>query len=502
MLTYSFTDTEGLSLYEYIYKCIKEDIITGKLTANEKLPSKRVFAKNHGISTVTVENAYGQLMAEGYIYSEPKKGFFVSPIENYIEDTIIKEPYKPESSSNTQNSHGSQNIGRDLADSSSFYNYNSDDQHPVIDFISSKTPADNFPFATWSKIMRQTLGEQEEKLLSKPSAGGVWPLREAIARHLHDFRGISVHPEQIIVGAGTEYLYGLIVQLLGRDKTYGLENPCSNKIRNIYQSLDVKTMPIEMDDEGILPEQEGLKKSDVIQISPSHHFPTGVVTSISRRYAILGWANESGDRYIIEDDYDSEFRFTGKPILPLLCASKNENVIYINSFSKTLSPSFRISYMVLPKKLSEKFNSKFNFCSCTVNSFEQYALADFIKEEHYSKHIIRMKNYYRNLRNELIFKIENSELKNFVKIHEENSGLHFLISINSKFSGKTLEMRLKKNGIKISALKDFFYELEDFSIFSEYSKSFPIDKTFVINYSGIEKQKIPKTVELILKSIR
>ena len=125
MLTYSFTDTEGLSLYEYIYKCIKEDIITGKLTANEKLPSKRVFAKNHGISTVTVENAYGQLMAEGYIYSEPKKGFFVSPIENYIEDTIIKEPYKPESSSNTQNSHGSQNIGRDLADSSSFYNYNS-----------------------------------------------------------------------------------------------------------------------------------------------------------------------------------------------------------------------------------------------------------------------------------------------------------------------------------------------------------------------------------------
>ena len=249
---------------------------------------------------------------------------------------------------------------------------------------------------------------------------------------------------------------------------------------------------------------EALKKinASVVHVTPSHRFPTGIVMPVKRRMELLFWAQEKKDRYIIEDDYDSEFRFTGKPILPLLCASKNENVIYINSFSKTLSPSFRISYMVLPKKLSEKFNSKFNFCSCTVNSFEQYALADFIKEEHYSKHIIRMKNYYRNLRNELIFKIENSELKNFVKIHEENSGLHFLISINSKFSGKTLEMRLKKNGIKISALKDFFYELEDFSIFSEYSKSFPIDKTFVINYSGIEKQKIPKTVELILKSIR
>ena len=484
MLTYSFTDTEGLSLYEYIYKCIKEDIITGKLTANEKLPSKRVFAKNHGISTVTVENAYGQLMAEGYIYSEPKKGFFVSPIENYIEDTIIKEPYKSESSSNTQNSHGSQNIGRDLADSSSFYNYNSDDQHPVIDFISSKTPADNFPFATWSKIMRQTLGEQEEKLLSKPSAGGVWPLREAIARHLHDFRGISVHPEQIIVGAGTEYLYGLIVQLLGRDKTYGLENPCSNKIRNIYQSLDVKTMPIEMDDEGILSEQEGLKESDVIQISPSHHFPTGVVTSISRRYAILGWANESDDRYIIEDDYDSEFRLQGRPIPSLFSIDTSGKVIYFNTFSKTLASTIRISYMVLPYSLLERFKSALGFYSCTVSNFEQYALATFIMDGYLERHINRMRIQYKAIRDQLIDQIKSSWLAPYISISQENAGLHFLLDIDTDMTDEQLKEKALDMGIAVSFLSDYYDK-------TATGPAYLSDRhVAVINYSGLDSSGV------------
>ena len=482
MLTYSFTDTEGLSLYEYIYKCIKEDIIAGKLTANEKLPSKRVFAKNHGISTVTVENAYGQLMAEGYIYSEPKKGFFVSPIENYIEDTIAKEPYKAESSNNMANSYNSRDINGTSTDFSDMGN--DGNQHPAIDFISSRTPAGNFPFATWSKIMRQTLGEQEEKLLSKPSAGGVWPLREAIARHLYDFRGISVNPEQIIVGAGTEYLYGLIVQLLGRDKTYGLENPCSNKIRNIYQSLDVKTMPIEMDDEGILPEQEALKESDVIQISPSHHFPTGVVTSISRRYAILGWANESDDRYIIEDDYDSEFRLQGRPIPSLFSIDTSEKVIYFNTFSKTLASTIRISYMVLPYSLLERFKSALGFYSCTVSNFEQYALATFIMDGYLERHINRMRIQYKAIRDQLIDQIKSSWLAPYISISQENAGLHFLLDIDTDMTDEQLKEKALDMGIAVSFLSDYYDK-------TATGPAYLSDRhVAVINYSGLDSSGV------------
>lgn len=482
MLTYSFTDTEGLSLYEYIYKCIKEDIIAGKLTANEKLPSKRVFAKNHGISTVTVENAYGQLMAEGYIYSKPKKGFFVSPIENYIEDTIAKEPYKAESSNNMADSYNSRDISGTSTDFSDMGN--DDNQHPVIDFISSRTPAGNFPFATWSKIMRQTLGEQEEKLLSKPSAGGVWPLREVIARHLYDFRGISVNPEQIIVGAGTEYLYGLIVQLLGRDKTYGLENPCSNKIRNIYQSLDVKTMPIEMDDEGILPEQEALKESDVIQISPSHHFPTGVVTSISRRYAILGWANESDDRYIIEDDYDSEFRLQGRPIPSLFSIDTSGKVIYFNTFSKTLASTIRISYMVLPYSLLERFKSALGFYSCTVSNFEQYALATFIMDGYLERHINRMRIQYKAIRDQLIDQIKSSWLAPYISISQENAGLHFLLDIDTDMTDEQLKEKALDMGIAVSFLSDYYDK-------TATGPAYLSDRhVAVINYSGLDSSGV------------
>ena len=474
MFTCDFSKKGTMTFCDFLIESIKSKIIDGTLSPNEKLPSKRTLSSHLGVSVITVQNAYSELISQGYIFSIEKKGFFVTELPKEIKSlssNSYKQNFKKEKSIKKINSKTKEKI--------------------FIDLKSNSIGWEKFPFSIWSKIMRKVLNSPHENLLKSQPLQGTLELREAICKHLKSFKNIEAVPEQIVVGAGTEMLYSFVVYLLGNEKVYAVENPGYKKIAQIFEMNGARTEHIPIDKNGL--NIEALKKinASVVHVTPSHHFPTGIVMPVKRRMELLFWAQEKKDRYIIEDDYDSEFRFTGKPILPLLCASKNENVIYINSFSKTLSPSFRISYMVLPKKLSEKFNSKFNFCSCTVNSFEQYALADFIKEEHYSKHIIRMKNYYRNLRNELIFKIENSELKNFVKIHEENSGLHFLISINSKFSGKTLEMRLKKNGIKISALKDFFYELEDFSIFSECSKSFPIDKTFVINYSGIEKQKIP-----------
>lgn len=484
MFTCDFSKKGSMTFCDFLIESIKSKIIDGSLKPNEKLPSKRSLSAHLGVSVITVQNAYSELISQGYIFSIEKKGFFVTELPKENKAAFLgtcKQNLRKEKKTADSTSKSKEKI--------------------FVDLKSNSIGLEKFPFSIWSKIMRKILNTSHENLLKSQPLQGALELREAICKHLKSFKNIEAAPEQIIVGAGTEMLYSFVVHLLGNEKIYAVENPGYKKIAHIFEMNGAKTVHIPIDKNGL--SIDALKKTNasVVHVTPSHHFPTGIVMPVKRRMELLFWAQEKDDHYIIEDDYDSEFRFTGKPIQPLLCASKNENVIYINSFSKTLSPSFRISYMVLPKNLSKKFNSKFSFCSCTVNSFEQYALADFIKEEHYSKHIIRMKNYYRNLRNELIFKIENSELKKFVKIHEENSGLHFLLSINSRLSGKALETKLKKNGIKISALKDFFYENEEFSIFPE-DISFSIDKTFVVNYSGIEKQKIPKTVELILESIK
>lgn len=461
MLTYSFTDRKDESLYEYLYKCIRNDIVAGILQPNEKLPSKRAFANNHGVSVITVENTYAQLMAEGYIYSRPKSGFYVSAIDSNIKIEDVKSDI-----------------------------INTDKNEPVseyINLVSNHTLPESFPFSIWTKLVRKTLIENESKLLISPPVGGVMELRSAISRHLRDFRGIICEPEQIVIGAGTEYLYGLIVQLLGRDKIYGLENPSSKKIRNIYQSLGVKVSSLSMDEEGIKLTPENLTVPDVLHISPSHHFPTGYVMSVSRRYGALQWANESSNRYIIEDDYDSEFRLQGKPIPSLFSMDTTNKVIYFNTFSKSLASTIRISYMVLPVPLLELFNSKLGFYACTVSNFEQYTLADFINEHYFDKHINRMRKQYRKLRDMLIDRIKESRIGNSVQIMEENAGLHFILSISTRKNDKILKERALEQGVLVAFLSEYCsYDYNQ--DLSEY------DHKAIINFSGLADKDIDEVV--------
>ena len=317
MLTYSFVDLGSDSLYEHLYKSIKNDIINGKLRAGDKLPSKRSFAKNLNISTITVENAYAQLMAEGYIYSIPKKGYFISEVKSFKEakarekrETVLPVPEEP---------------------------------HYFADFISNRTNHENFPFSVWAKLVREMVSGESATLLQPPPVGGIPELRKAIADHLYAFRGIGVSPEQIIIGAGTEYLYGLLIQLFGNTAIYAIEDPGYAKISKIYESHGVRVRHIPMDENGIRTEVLEASASDILHLSPSHHYPTGIVTSISRRYELLGWASKSEKRYIIEDDYDSEFRLLGRPIPALQSIDVMDKVIYMNTFSKSLSSTIRIS---------------------------------------------------------------------------------------------------------------------------------------------------------------
>ena len=465
MLTYSFENRNGMSLYEYLYNCIKEDILSFRLAPDEKLPSKRTLAKNLNISTITVETAYGQLTAEGYIYSVPKSGFYVSHIAS--SKAVREAESEAASGSPTEKS-----------------------EELFADFVKNNAASDNFPFVTWTKLMRETMSDEQKNLMVSSPSVGIYELRKAIADYLFQFRGMKVSADRIIIGAGTEYLYSLIIQLLGRGKRYALEDPGYRKIYHIYKANEVDCVHVPLDSQGIDVDMLEKSRADVLHISPSHHFPTGIVTPVSRRYELLSWASKSKDRYIIEDEYDSEFRLLGKPIPSLQSIDVLEKVIYINTFSKSLTPTIRISYMVLPEELMKKYNEKLSFYSCTVANFEQYTLASFIKKGYFEKHINRMRNFYRTQRDGMMETIKSHPLYDRVTVTEENSGLHFLLTVRTELSDGELIKRAREKGINVSCLSQYYFD-------GRNSK----EHTLIINYSGIERERMKEAVERLFEAV-
>ena len=270
MVTYELKKAPGVPLYEALYRCIRGDILSGKLKPGEKLPSKRALAQNLEVSKITVETAYNQLLSEGYLRSEEKVGYFVEAVER---------PAAPE--------RESKNLPA------------AEEQKWILDLTANGT--EQFPFSVWMKLQREVMLDYGQALLLPLPNRGVTELRQAIADHLSDFRGMRVEPENILIGAGTDFLYNLLMQLLGREKIYAVEEPGYGKIRRIYAAGGVSCVSAPMDAQGVIP--EGLRSADVLHCSPSHHFPTGLVTPVSRRMELLSWAGDS--RWIIEDDYDS-----------------------------------------------------------------------------------------------------------------------------------------------------------------------------------------------------
>lgn len=487
MITVNFDERGNRGLCEYLYSSIKNQILQGILRADEKLPSKRSLASHLGISVITVQNAYGQLISEGYIYSIEKKGFFVTDILLGKSDSV----FVGTGNGNLWGQGMSVNSvsAADLVDDSkTLAPVNSIGESDFFtDFRSNSTSYEKFPFSLWAHTMRKVLNSGDEKLLQRVGVKGIYELRRSIADYLREFRNMNVKPEQLVIGAGTESLYSMVVQLLGHGKVYAVENPGYHKVAGVFRMNGAGTKPVMIDSQGINPAGLEKIKADVVHVSPAHHFPTGIVMPVRRRQELLAWADGAPDRFIIEDDYDSEFRFNGKPLPTLQSADMGGRVIYINSFSKTLAPSFRMSYMVLPENLLPDFDEKFGFYSCPVSAFEQYTLSEFIRDGFYGKHIIRMKNFYRNLRNELIRALENSQISNKMIIKEEEAGLHFLLSVKGTESSDELQNKIQKKNINLPLLRDFYYG----------TPPDDIENIFVINYSGIRKERIAETVKRI-----
>jgi GntR family transcriptional regulator/MocR family aminotransferase len=466
MLTYDLDKRDNLTIYEYLYKCIKNDILNGVLTADSKLPSKRELAKHHQISLKTVENAYEQLIIEGYIYSEEKRGYFVSAV----------------GADTKQSKHQSHTPFV-------IYHNEANDEHFFADFTSNQAAIENFPYDTWVKIMRGILSQYDTEMLKTVSFQGAYALREAIAKYLYGFRGMNVSPDQIIVGAGTEYLYGRLIQLLGKNHVYALEDPGYRKISKIYQAHNVSWEYIGIDENGLLVDKLYESNANVVHVSPGHHFPTGCIMPITRRKMLLEWAENDMDRYIIEDDYDSEFRFSRRPIPAIQSLNHNHRVIYMNTFSKTLAPSIRISYMVLPLKLMERYVDTMNFYSCTVSSFEQYALAEFMNKGYFERHIHRMKKYYKAKRDSMLKVFYNSDLSRFADIDEKDAGNHFLMKIDTQLSDTELKWIARENGIKLDCLSEYCESEKELH-----------SHTVIVNYSDIDEKCFAKALDILYKT--
>ncbi len=448
-----------LSMKQPLYKSLaaelRREIYSGVLKPGERLPSKRMLAEEKKLSMMTISGALELLEAEGCIYTEQRRGCFVSP------DIIV-----PTRSF-------SELRDRDKAES-----------RPLYDFASSNTAVEGFPFYTWARLMRETLSEKDTRLLSAIDPKGVFELRAELARQLELMRGIHCEPEQIIIGAGTEYLIGLLYQLLGVD-SIAFESPGYTKAAKIYSHLGARLSFLPTDEEGICAGLLEGRDIDAVQVTPSHSFPLGSLTSLERRRELIGWV-EGGERYIIEDDFDSEFRYSGEVLPSLYSLDRSGRVIYMNTFTRTLAPSMRIGYMLLPLPLLERFEHEFMFYSSTVPALEQYVLAKFIADGSFERHLSRMRRIYRRRRDLIV-----EELSRFgarLELLGTQAGVHLLVKLKGGIGEDEVISRAEKRGIRLSGISDYIFPGE---VMPELSGA------VVVNFAGVDEVGIKEAVELL-----
>ncbi|MFU7514402.1 PLP-dependent aminotransferase family protein [Clostridium sp. HCS.1] len=455
-LTINLNNNSNIPLYIQLYDFIKDEIQTGKMVSNSKLPSKRKLSKYLEISQNTVESAYDQLITEGYIISLPRKGYYVSELQEVINIKSKKEYINEKSSKKKP------------------YKY---------EFYSSRVDIEGFPYTIWRRIYKEVLTEDNNELLQIGHSQGDRNLRKAINNYLRFSRGVNSNIDNIIIGAGTEYLIQIIINILGRNKRFSVEEPGYYKIKKILKINGVNPIPIPIDNQGVNVDRLRESNSEVIHITPSHQFPTGIIMPINRRIQILNWANESKERYIIEDDYDSEFRFEGKPIPALQSLDNKGKVIYLGTFSKCFSPSERIAYMVLPDELMKIYRKDFSFLACTVSRSAQQALVRFIEEGYFERHLNKMRNIYRKKREYLVSLIK-MHLKN-TEIIGTNSGLHLLLKVNNGMDEKELIKAAEEKGVMILGLsKSYFKDVEE-------------SKTVFLGYANLKYNEIEEAIKLL-----
>lgn len=417
------------TLYEQIYEHIRSEIRAGSLLPGEKLPSTRFLAEYLQVSRTTVDMAYGQLVAEGYLEARPKRGYFICAVDNL---------YQIEMQSSDKEQEHVKAVGRAVCQ---------------YDFSPTAIDMRYFPYATWKKISKNILVDAKSSMFALGEPQGDLELRTTICRYLHGSRGVNCDPEQIIIGAGNDFLLLLLEKILGRHIHVAMENPTYVKAYKIFRSFAYPVSFVPVDENGI--RVDALRKTDaqVAYVMPSHQYPTGVAIPIGRRIELLKWAAEKEGRYLIEDDYDSEFRYKGKPLPSLQASDTNGRVVYIGTFSKAIAPAIRISYMVLPYPLLEKYRKECSFFSSTVSRIDQTILNEFIRDGYFERYLNKMRKQYRMKHDFLLNELK--PLERCFGISGGNAGLHILVTDKKGRSEEELAALAENAGVKVYCMGAF-----------------------------------------------
>lgn len=443
-------------LYKKLAAELRGEIYSGILKPGARLPSKRTLADEKKLSMMTVTGALELLEAEGLIYTEQRRGCFVSPDISPQPEKSSAEVTAPEQSEGTR--------------------------EYLYDLTSAKGAVEGFPFYTWARLMRETLSEKDTRLLRAIDPKGVFELRDQIARQLSLLRGIHCRPEQIVIGSGSEYLIGLIYQLIGV-RSCAFESPGYTKAAKIYSHLGAELSFIPTDENGIRVEL--LDGVDAVQVTPSHSFPLGTLTSLERRRELIGWV-AGGERYIIEDDFDSEFRYDGEVCPSIYSLDKSGRVIYMNTFTRTLAPSMRIGYMVLPPPLLERFEREFLFYSSTVPALEQYVLAKFIADGSFERHLSRMRRIYRRRRDAIIEEL--SSLGDRVEILGAQAGVHLLVRLKGGLREDEVIASADRLGIRLSGMSELLFPgtAQDGE-----------ESAIIVNFAGVDETGLREAIRML-----
>lgn len=454
----------GKCLYEQIYEYIRDEIKRGRLLSGERLPSTRALAEYLQISRSTVEFAYEQLLSEGYIEARPYRGYFVCKVEELPREDLgevyvqaVQDAAKPTTEPDI-----------------------------TVDFYPNGLDMSEFPFGVWKKITKNILNDNHAELFSLGEPQGDYDLCQTISRYLHSSRGVSCTPEQIVVGAGNDYLLLLLEKLLGRHVGIAMENPTYMRAYRIFKSFAYPIEIVGMDESGMRVEDLRTKQVKAAYVMPSHQYPTGITMPIGRRMELLKWAKEAEERYLIEDDYDSEFRYKGKPIPALQGADTAGKVIYIGTFSKAIAPAIRVSYMVLPPKLLRRYHEECNFYSSTVSRIDQRILNEFIKDGYFERYLNKNRKIYREKHDLLL-----QELKPFGRkftISGEHAGLHVVLTAkDEKLSEQELLKAAADVGVKVYAFSDACIEAGGYGILGDGAR-------VILGYGGLKKEEIREGV--------
>ncbi|MCI9211907.1 MAG: PLP-dependent aminotransferase family protein [Ruminococcus sp.] len=478
-LTISLDGASKIPLYEQIYSYIKQEIQTGRIRSGDRLPSTRALCRYLEVSRSTVELAYEQLMSEGYVEAKACRGYFAADVEGLYQ---LEGPVP---------------AGRDAEIP----------QTPSwpYDFTPNGVDLNSFPYNAWRKLSRESLVDDRAELFRLGSPQGEYGLRSAICSYLHQARGVNCTPEQIIVGAGNDYLLMLLATVIGQDHKVAFENPTYRQAYRLFQNLSFQICTVDMDEKGMDAAKLEASGADIAFVMPSHQYPLGIVMPIRRRMELLRWAGKKEGRYIIEDDYDSEFRYKGKPVPALQGCDSREKVIYIGTFSKAIAPAIRMSYLVLPRPLLKRYQERSGFLNSTVSKVDQLILKKFIEDGYFERHLNKTRALYKSRHDTLLSCLKSGLCRAGgdsrqgkktedargntgprFRISGEHAGVHLLLHVLNGMTEQELIDRAKKRGVRVYGLSEYDVEPRP-----------EAPAAILLGYANMSEEKIMEAVKIL-----